>query len=112
MPDAPAPEPHRATVSFHEPGDVLPHLLGLDGLAYVEAVAEVGPLLRSARDVGERDHAEGPVRAGVRAAHAEAVAAFRDGRTPDLRLAIFDHQLPYLHLLLAMTRGWIPGGDA
>ena len=40
------------------------------------------------------------------------LAAFRDGRTPDLRLAIFDHQLPYLHLLLAMTRGWIPGGDA
>jgi aminoglycoside phosphotransferase (APT) family kinase protein len=39
------------------------------------------------------------------------LAAFRDGRTRDLRLAIFDHQLPYLHLLLAMTRGWIPGGD-
>jgi aminoglycoside phosphotransferase (APT) family kinase protein len=39
------------------------------------------------------------------------LAAFRDRRTPDLRLAIFDHQLPYLHLLLAMTRGWIPGGD-
>lgn len=40
------------------------------------------------------------------------LAAFRDGRTADLRLAIFDHQLPYLYLLLAMTRGWIPGGDA
>jgi len=39
------------------------------------------------------------------------LAAFRDGRTSDLRLAIFDHQLPYLHLLLATTRGWIPGGD-
>ncbi|MGK2936663.1 MAG: PaaI family thioesterase [Solirubrobacteraceae bacterium] len=40
MADAPAPEPQRATVSFHEPGDVLPHLLGLDGLAYVEAVRD------------------------------------------------------------------------
>lgn len=29
---------HEATVSFHEPGDVLPHLLGLDGLQYVDAV--------------------------------------------------------------------------
>ena len=33
--------------------------------------------------------------------------AFRDGRTADLRMAIFDHQLPYLHLLLGMTRGWL-----
>jgi aminoglycoside phosphotransferase (APT) family kinase protein len=33
--------------------------------------------------------------------------AFRDGRTTDLRMAIFDHQLPYLHLLLGMTRGWL-----
>ena len=33
--------------------------------------------------------------------------AFRDGRTTDLRMAIFDHQLPYLYLLLGMTRGWL-----
>ena len=33
--------------------------------------------------------------------------AFRDGRTHDLRMAIFDHQLPYLYLLLGMLRGWI-----
>jgi aminoglycoside phosphotransferase (APT) family kinase protein len=33
--------------------------------------------------------------------------AFRDGRTADLRMAIFDHQLPYLSLLLGMTRGWL-----
>ena len=32
------------------------------------------------------------------------LAIFRDGRTDDLRLAIFDHQLPGLHLLLAMMR--------
>lgn len=38
--DLPAPERHRATVSFHEPGDVLPHLLELDGLGYVEAVRD------------------------------------------------------------------------
>jgi len=36
--------------------------------------------------------------------------AFRDGRTPDLRLAIFDHQLPFLEVLLGMTRGWLAGG--
>jgi aminoglycoside phosphotransferase (APT) family kinase protein len=35
--------------------------------------------------------------------------AFRDGRTTDLRMAIFDHQLPYLYLLLGMTRGWLGG---
>ena len=35
--------------------------------------------------------------------------AFRDGRTGDLRMAIFDHQLPYLSLLLGMTRGWLGG---
>ncbi len=40
MSDAPAPEPHEATVSFHEPVDVLPHLLGLDGLSYVESVRD------------------------------------------------------------------------
>jgi len=35
--------------------------------------------------------------------------AFRDGRTHDLRMAIFDHQLPYLYLLLGMMRGWLGG---
>ncbi len=35
--------------------------------------------------------------------------AFRDRRTSDLRMAIFDHQLPYLYLLLGMTRGWLGG---
>jgi len=35
--------------------------------------------------------------------------AFRDARTRDLRMAIFDHQLPYLYLLLGMLRGWIGG---
>jgi aminoglycoside phosphotransferase (APT) family kinase protein len=33
--------------------------------------------------------------------------AFRDGRTHDLRMAIFDNQLPYLFLMLGMARGWI-----
>ncbi len=37
------------------------------------------------------------------------IRAFRDGRTPDLRMAIFDHQLPYLYLLLGMLRGWLGG---
>jgi aminoglycoside phosphotransferase (APT) family kinase protein len=36
------------------------------------------------------------------------IRAFRDGRTPDLRMAIFDHQLPFLHALLAALRGWLP----
>jgi aminoglycoside phosphotransferase (APT) family kinase protein len=36
--------------------------------------------------------------------------AFGDGRTSDLRMAIFDHQVPYLHLLLGMVRGWVAGG--
>ena len=36
------------------------------------------------------------------------VRAFRDGRTGDLRMAIFDHQLPFLHALLAALRGWLP----
>jgi aminoglycoside phosphotransferase (APT) family kinase protein len=35
--------------------------------------------------------------------------AFRDGRSRDLRMAIFDHQLPYLYLLLGAMRGWIGG---
>jgi aminoglycoside phosphotransferase (APT) family kinase protein len=33
--------------------------------------------------------------------------AFRDGRTTDLRMAIFDHQLPFLYALLGMARGWM-----
>ena len=33
--------------------------------------------------------------------------AFRDGRTTDLRMAIFDQQLPFLNLMLGMTRGWL-----
>jgi aminoglycoside phosphotransferase (APT) family kinase protein len=36
------------------------------------------------------------------------VRAFREGRTGDLRMAIFDHQLPFLHALLAALRGWLP----
>lgn len=35
--------------------------------------------------------------------------AFRDGRTHDLRMAIFDNQLPYLLMMLGMTRGWLGG---
>jgi aminoglycoside phosphotransferase (APT) family kinase protein len=37
------------------------------------------------------------------------IRAFLDGRTSDLRMAIFDHQLPFLFALLAVTRGWLPG---
>src|SRR5207247_9248110 len=40
------------------------------------------------------------------------LAAFRSGRTTDLRMAIFDHQLAFLHLLLGMTRGWLAGAPA
>ena len=36
------------------------------------------------------------------------IRAFADGRSRDLRMAIFDHQLPYLHALLAALRGWLP----
>jgi aminoglycoside phosphotransferase (APT) family kinase protein len=36
------------------------------------------------------------------------IRAFRDGRTRDLRMAIFDHQLPFLHALTAGLRGWLP----
>jgi aminoglycoside phosphotransferase (APT) family kinase protein len=36
------------------------------------------------------------------------IRAFAEGRTRDLRMAIFDHQLPYLHALLAALRGWLP----
>ncbi|MBJ7330088.1 MAG: PaaI family thioesterase [Solirubrobacteraceae bacterium] len=42
MSEAPQPEKQSATVSFHEPGEVLPHLLELDGLGYVEAVRDGG----------------------------------------------------------------------
>ncbi len=37
------------------------------------------------------------------------IQAFRDRRTADLRMAIFDHQLPFLHALLGMGRGWFGG---
>jgi aminoglycoside phosphotransferase (APT) family kinase protein len=33
--------------------------------------------------------------------------AFREGRTADLRMAIFDNQLPFLYVLLGATRGWM-----
>lgn len=35
--------------------------------------------------------------------------AFVDGRTDDIRMAIFDHQLPMLRMMLGMTRGWLGG---
>ena len=35
------------------------------------------------------------------------IRAYRDGRTSDLRMAIFDHQLPFLYTLLGMLRGWL-----
>lgn len=38
------------------------------------------------------------------------IRAFRDGRTPDLRMAIFDHQLPFLMAGLAMLRGHFGAG--
>jgi aminoglycoside phosphotransferase (APT) family kinase protein len=38
------------------------------------------------------------------------IRAFNDGRTRDLRMAIFDHQLPFLYALLAVERGWLPRG--
>jgi len=37
------------------------------------------------------------------------IRAFQDGRTDDLRMAIFDHQLPFLHALMAVSRGWLAG---
>jgi aminoglycoside phosphotransferase (APT) family kinase protein len=37
---------------------------------------------------------------------------FRERRTADLRLAIFDHQLAFLNVLLGMTRGWLAGAAA
>ncbi len=36
------------------------------------------------------------------------VCAFREGRTRDLRMALFDHQMVMLHALLAALRGWLP----
>jgi aminoglycoside phosphotransferase (APT) family kinase protein len=36
------------------------------------------------------------------------IRAFREGRTTDLRMAIFDHQIAFLHALLAALRGWLP----
>jgi aminoglycoside phosphotransferase (APT) family kinase protein len=38
------------------------------------------------------------------------IRAFADGRTSDLRMAIFDHQLPFLLLILAMTLDFFGGG--
>lgn len=35
--------------------------------------------------------------------------AFRDGRTGDLRMAIFDNQLPFLLMMLGTVRGWLGG---
>ena len=40
------------------------------------------------------------------------IRAFDDGRTTDLRMAIFDHQLPFLLILLAMTLDFFGGGAA
>jgi aminoglycoside phosphotransferase (APT) family kinase protein len=37
------------------------------------------------------------------------IRALNDGRTQDLRMAIFDHQLPFLYALLAVARGWLTG---
>jgi aminoglycoside phosphotransferase (APT) family kinase protein len=36
------------------------------------------------------------------------IRAFCDGRSRDLRMAIFDHQAPFLMALLAVERGWLP----
>jgi aminoglycoside phosphotransferase (APT) family kinase protein len=36
------------------------------------------------------------------------IRAFNDGRSRDLRMAIFDHQLPFLCALLTVLRGWLP----
>jgi aminoglycoside phosphotransferase (APT) family kinase protein len=40
------------------------------------------------------------------------IRAFDEGRTHDLRMAIFDHQLPFLLLILAMTLDFFGGGAA
>jgi aminoglycoside phosphotransferase (APT) family kinase protein len=39
------------------------------------------------------------------------IRAFNDGRTSDLRMAIFDHQLPFLSIVLAMTLDFFGGGS-
>ncbi len=39
------------------------------------------------------------------------IRAFADGRSRDLRMAIFDHQLPYLLVMLAMARNLFGGGS-
>lgn len=39
------------------------------------------------------------------------IRAFTDGRTDDLRMAIFGHQLPYLSVMLAMTLDFFSGGS-
>ena len=36
------------------------------------------------------------------------IRAFADGRSADLRMAIFDHQLAFLHALVVGLRGWLP----
>ena len=38
------------------------------------------------------------------------IRAFNDARTSDLRMAIFDHQLPYLLVMLAVTLDFFGGG--
>lgn len=38
------------------------------------------------------------------------IRAFNEGRTTDLRMAIFDHQLPFLLIILAMTLDFFGGG--
>ena len=38
------------------------------------------------------------------------IRAFNDARTSDIRMAIFDHQLPYLLVMLAMTLDFFGGG--
>jgi len=38
------------------------------------------------------------------------IRAFGDGRTDDLRMAIFGHQLPYLSVMLALTLDFFGGG--
>jgi aminoglycoside phosphotransferase (APT) family kinase protein len=39
------------------------------------------------------------------------IRAFNDARTSDLRMAIFDHQLPYLLVVLAMTLNFFGGAE-
>jgi hypothetical protein len=37
------------------------------------------------------------------------IRGFQDGRTDELRMAVFDHQLPFLYALLTVARGWLAG---